>query len=179
MIEIIPKQEVKHPAWNNVAIGIGVILLLVSIVGTLGLRQINSNTKKTIEEFDLQLSQEMTEDESQLEGRVFLYRDKLNDFKKISENREYPLAFFDFIEKQVHENIFFKSLALDPVNNEVFLKGEAKNFQDLAEQVLILKTQDSVDNIALSSIEFGDSGEVIFGIDIIFTKDFFTTLIEI
>lgn len=178
MVEIIPKQEEKRPAWNNIILGVGVVFLLTSVIGVLGFRQINLNTEKFIEGLDFELSQVSTREESQLEDRVFLYRDKLNDFKKIAEARRYPIKFFNFIEKQVHEDIFFKALKLDPLDNMVFLEGEAKSFQDLAEQMLILKSQESVSNISLSSIEFGGKGEVIFGMDIVFMQDFFTTSIE-
>lgn len=179
MVEIIPKQEKKYPAWNNIILGIGVVFLLVSVVGVLGLRQLNLNTKKAIEGLDLELSQGKTQEESQLENRIFLYRDKLDDFKKISESRRHPIEFFTFIEKQVHENIFFKALLLNPSENKVFIEGEAKSFRDLAEQVLILKSQEGVSNISLSTIEFGGKGEVIFGMDIVFMQDFFITPSEI
>ena len=179
MVEIIPKQDTKRPAWNNVILVIAVVFLLVSVGGVLGLRQLNLNTKKIIEGLDLELSQGKTEEQSQLENIVFLYRDKLSDFRKISESRRYPIVFFNFIEEQVQENIFFKSLLLEPEDNKVFLEGEAKNFEDLAEQILILKSQESVDNVSLSSIKFGDRGEVVFGLDILFTQDFFTTSTEI
>lgn len=179
MVEIIPKQDTKRPAWNNIVLGIGVVFLLASVAGVLGLRQFNLNTEEFIKELDVQLSQSRTQEEVQLENRVFLYRDKLGDFKKISKDRRYPIEFFNFIEKQVHENIFFKALKLEPKDNTVFITGESKNFKDLAEQVLILKSQESVSSISLSSIEFGNKGEVVFGMDIVFMPDFFTTPTEI
>lgn len=181
MVEIIPKQAVKYPKWTNIMLGISFLLLIASFVSVLAFKQLQANTANVIDGFNIQLDEGKTQEELQLERKVFLYRDKLDDFARVAGDRTYPISFFPFIEQQVHEKVFFTSLNLTPKENKAHLLGEAATFQVLAEQLAILKTSDKVQGIQLSSIEFGKKGEVLFGLEMDFKQDFFTTrrLIEI
>lgn len=178
MIKIIPKQEIKYPKWMNIVLALSFLVLVASFASVLVLRQLQANTIKAIEKIDAQLTEGKTAEESELERRVLLFKDKLDDFARIAEARRHPVSFFELIERLTHQQVFFTSLLLIPKESKVQLLGKAESFQSLAEQILILKGDENIQSVSLASIVLGEGGGVSLGLDIIFQPEFFTTIKE-
>jgi hypothetical protein len=166
MVEIIPKTEVKMPAWQNISLYLSFGLLLMAVLAYFILNIYLDRAETTSKNLEETLAKEKTAEEIALEEEVLDYQRKIEDFSKLIGRHLFPSKFFEFIEKNSHPQVWFSKLDLNPKEGEVNLTGETDNFVVLYQQLQTFRANPLVRNLDLVGIAIGKEGRVNFGLNL-------------
>ncbi len=167
MIEIIP-QEQKGLFAGRLPLVLGVALCVV-FAGAFGiLLQLQGGSKKSIASLQNFLSTGATSSEKSLEQKVLTYQKKISDFGIFAQNRVDSLFVFQFLEQYTLPKVSFTSISVDVPNRHVVLQGESADFTTLKQQLLLFRQRTEVTSVALSNMNLGINGRIVFALDMTF-----------
>ena len=106
-----------------------------------------------------------------LEKKIFLARDKINDFVEIMNNHTWASNVFAFLEKYTHPKVLLTQFNFDRDNNLVGLSGRAESFETFGQQIQLFENGKYVEGVVLKRVGIAREGEIEFGIDISFNRD--------
>jgi len=168
MVEIIPKELPKLPKWINIVFYVLIFLAVLSIAIFLILRNSINESTENLANLNSQLLEKNLPETVDLEKEILAYRTQFQDFELIlGEHRENTRS-FTFLEQIVHPLVWFSSFDLNPSAEEVTLKGTAKNFNSLGQQILILKGREELNDFKLISASINDRAQIDFELNLFF-----------
>lgn len=172
MTEIIPKELPKLPGWLNILFYILVFLFIVSIATFFILNNSLNNSLRNLEDLESIISRDKTPKDLSLEAEILSYKEKIQDFRFISEEHKTNTKSFTFIEEIVHPFIWFSSYELFTKESKLLLFGEAKDFQSLGQQLLVLGEREELNDFKLTSASINKEGQIDFDLLIYFKPGF-------
>ena len=152
-------------------LSVGVFLL--SVGGFVLLLFLESRTQTKIEETEILLGTEKTQEEAQLEQDVLVVQTRLKDFAALLQLRKDVLPVFSFLETVVHPEVIFLSMNVDVNRQTMQLQGVAESFSVLDEQFVAFKAREELSSLSLTNLELGQHGGVNFQMEIQFPVTFF------
>ena len=166
MADIIPKQKVRYPLWFRVLSTAAAAFFLISIVSFFGLIYLNGHERERVESLENLLSQGKLPQEVTLEKQIFDVKERIEDFTSIVKTRKDMRPFLAFFEENTHPGIYFSQFSLDARKGTVSVTGSASSFQALEQQIQIFKGHEDMQEMILSSVGFGEEGQVSFGFEL-------------
>ena len=166
MADIIPKQKIRYPLWFRALSSASVAFFLISIVSFFGLIYLQGHEHNRAENLQTLLSQGKLPQEVELEEQIFAVKERIEDFTKVVRTRRDLRPFLAFFEENTHPGIYFSQFNLEAVNRTVSITGSAESFQALEQQIQIFKEHEDIGVMVLSSIGFGEEGQVSFGFEL-------------
>jgi len=109
-----------------------------------------------------QIAQVGTMEEKALELKVLTSKERIDDFSKLFQDHKKSSNFFKLMEESCHPQVWFSEVSLDSDRGEVLISGKSPNFQILGQQLFMLRGQDLIKEINLSSLSIGKGGETEF-----------------
>lgn len=168
MVDIIPKELPKLPKWVNTLFYVLVVLFIASIATFFILRSSIGKAVVSLEDLSNQLLAKNLPETIDLEKEILAYRTQFQDFEIILGEHKYNTKSFAFLEEIVHPFVWFSSFELQPLEEKVSLKGEAKDFNSLGQQLLILKNREDLNDFKLISATINKDAQIDFDIVIYF-----------
>jgi len=168
-IEIISKTKIKIPKSYIIFFSVcGVIFL--GLLASYGYLYISSkDIKEKIVEKDLALIKKPPEKE--LENYIFSTEKKINDFENLFSQHKKIYNIFPLLQGFTHPEAQFTSFSFSVSGNKLDLKGITKNFYSLGQQILILKNEPKLKQVAFSGITLEKDGRVSFALSLIFDPE--------
>tara|TARA_Y100000310_G_scaffold286984_1_gene311588 strand:+ start:485 stop:997 length:513 start_codon:yes stop_codon:yes gene_type:complete len=166
MADLIPKQKARYPLWFRAVSTAAAAFFLISIVSFFGLIYLNGHEQERVENLEILLSQGKLPQEISLEKRIFGVKERIEDFTNIVNTRKDMRPFLGFFEENTHPGIYFSQFSLNATKGTVSVTGSASSFQALEQQIQILKGHEGVEEMILSSVGFGEKGQVSFGFEL-------------
>lgn len=133
---------------------------------------LESRTQGKIDEAEMLLTTEKTVEETELEQEVFLARARLQDFSTLAAQRKNMLSAFSFLESTVHPDVTFLAVSVNTALQVMQLKGQAKSFAVLDEQLAVLQAKAEQSSLSLTDLRLGQTGGVDFQMEIQFPAAF-------
>ena len=172
MVEIIPKEVPRVPQWINVLFYVLLFLLIVGIVGFFVLNNFLKTSLNTLESLKSELKAKEVPAMVDLENEIKSYRNKFQDFSILLEDHKETTKSLGFLEQIVHPLVWFSSFNLTPQDERIDLKGEAKDFDSLGQQLFVLQDEKKINDFQLSNIAINRDGNVDFSLTIFFKPGF-------
>lgn len=134
---------------------------------------LESRTQTKIEEAEILLRAEKTQEEAQLEHDVLVVRTRLKDFTTLVQLKKDVLPVFSFLETVVHPEVTFLSMNVDANRHSMQLRGTAESFSALDEQLVVLQAREEPSSLSLTNLKLGGQGGVDFQMEVQFPAAFF------
>lgn len=166
-IEIIQKSKTKIPLWGKIFFGVSLVLALAAAGAYFYMNYSSQKTLQQIAETQGKIKS-LVDANRDMENRVLTYQKKINDFGILLSAHQDTLNVFSFLEEKTHPEIQLTGFDFDASKMSLALKGEAKSFVALGQQILILKGENILKNITLSEIKLGEGGKVSFSLQLVF-----------
>ncbi len=162
MVEIIPKKVPPLPSWLNILFYFSLALLVFCIVIYFFLGNSITKRQQTLSDLEESLVLGETSEKIALEKEIFKYQKKTEDFSQLIGEHLKSSKVFDFLQKNSHPRVWFSQFNLATKKRELELSGETQSFESLGQQLLILKGEDSVENVNLETVSISKGGKIGF-----------------
>jgi hypothetical protein len=100
-------------------------------------------------------------------------RDYIADFKILYENNPKSSAFFTAFQKWAHPKVSYSTFTLDVDGKKVTLHGTTSNFQNVMQQLALLKNESTIDSFDIENVQMDQSGGVSFDLSVTLKADIF------
>jgi methylaspartate ammonia-lyase len=172
-IEIIPKKAPKLPSWLNILLYFSLFLLVSSISSYFILAHLQKESEANLANLEKTLTEGRTLQNIALEEEVFDYQKKISAFSQLISQHLLTSNLFDFLERNCHPEVLFQKFNLDSRTRRLTLSGQTDDFSSLGQQLLILKSQDEIEEVNLAKISLGGKGEVEFTLNLSLIPEIF------
>lgn len=162
MVEIIPKELPKVPKWLNILFYVLVFLLIFSLVLFFLLRSSINKATASLEDLNNELAQKNLPETVDLEKEIIAYKTQFQDFELILGEHKENTKSFAFLEQVVHPFVYFSSFGLAPAEEKITLRGVAKDFNSLGQQLLILKGREEMNDFKLVTATINSRAQIDF-----------------
>lgn len=172
-VDIIPKAAEKTPLWQSIVFYFSIFCVLMTVASYF---LIDSSIKKADKEsskLKADIDRGKTEDQIELEKKVFDYKYKIESLDKLLNERFLSLNFFNFLEKNTHPEIWLREIKVDPRKLQATIIGEGENFQTVGQQISILKNGQGIGYLKINNILINTSGKIDFEASLNFNEQFF------
>jgi len=173
MVEIIPRRVAPLPFWLKILFYLLVTLLVISLLSFLILSSFQRRSAKTLQNLELEISQERTPQRILLESKILTEQKKIDNFTRLLETHYLASKIFPFLEENSHPQVWFSQLDINPKEGQVIVSGLAKSFSALGQQIYIFQKEALVQDLKLSEVALGKGGEIEFTLDFSFDPKFF------
>ncbi len=164
-MELIPKQAPKIPRWLDVLFYLSIGLLIFIFIAYFSISHFLKTSQKTLEDLDASISKEVSE-KATLKSKVLTARKKIDDFSVLINKHAKTSNALVFLEEQCHPSVWFRNFDLNTNEGKIVLSGEARDFEVLGQQMLILELEKSVKLAELSGISMKKEGKITFSLSL-------------
>ena len=159
MVQVIPRTTKQGRSLLKIILPWLSILLIVLVI--LGIFFFGSRIKSgqaRLSELTQEVAEGMSDEDTEIKDKLINYKKNVNNVVAILEERERVVEFYAFLEALVHPDIYFTKLDLNMETGVAQLKGVAKDFEVLGQQIQVFKETDYVykaetDNVTLDQEE--------------------------
>lgn len=109
-------------------------------------------------------------DEQQQKSLVNFYSQLIN-IQDLLTSRQTASTFFDFLEKNTHQNVYYQSLNLSLPEKNVKIEGNASNYNVLVQQLELFRRAPEIERVLLDDSRLGEGGGIRFSIRFIFKPE--------
>jgi len=191
VINLIP-ATIRKLAGEQLKLKILVIALIICLITILAVYFILNQIANQRESLAKELDSEIMAIETDLQ-RLKTNTQEIRDFsnllqtiKKLLEQHVISTRIFNLLETNTLPDVSYNALSLNPVLSTVNLKASARNYQDLAEQILIFQSLPDIESVVIDGITLKKPGEennekskkielVTFNISLKLNSNFFLT----
>ncbi|MBX4200949.1 hypothetical protein KW786_02355 [Candidatus Parcubacteria bacterium] len=111
------------------------------------------------------------------EAKFLDYKKKIDYFNSIIKNHKTSSNAFKFLEEKTLPDIWYSSIGILEVKNEITLTGEAQNMETLSHQVkLFEESKSDIRSVSLLNSKMGDQGRAQFSLTLSVYPKMFTPL---
>ena len=108
-----------------------------------------------------------SEDVKVKESKLALAGKYIGDFKILFESRPNVYDFFIAFQSWAHPKVVYSGFTFDVPSRKVTMSGSTSGFQNIIQQMAILKVEPTIESYEISNINLGETGEVTFNLDIV------------
>ena len=132
------------------------------------------NEEKKIIEEQIEAKKAEIPEKQELERVAHEYRNLIEDFKLVSQNRNTFSLFFNPFEEMVHPSVIIFSTRVNLEESVVNFTGEAEDITVLGQQFFALKNNKNIESVTLSSMEIEkEEKRVVFSFEAQLKENFF------
>lgn len=169
LVKIIPRAKPGVSLYLNFIPFISLFLLAAVIFVSFILERQVASLQEKKEKLEESLAYSQVEKD--LEQKMFVLSEKIEDFAKLWKEHKKVSNFFELLKSLTHPKVQFLSLELNTTTREVKLSGKTETLKTLAEQILILKSQEHIENLKANNISLDSEGEVNFNLTFNFSEE--------
>lgn len=161
--------------WMNAIFYFACVLLIVTIFCyCIFAFKVYLQSQK-INELDKKLAVYGTDQQKESEKKVLDYKKKIDDFTTIINSHKISLNVFSFIEEKTLPDIWFSSINVSEVKDEINLSGESKNMETLSRQIKTFEeSKDYIKDINVLNSQVEQQGKIIFTLNLSLNPNIFT-----
>ena len=176
-VEIIPKKRtvVSKPGISpfNILYYLALILLFIAFLSYFWINISYKKSKQELAGIEAAIAEKETKKVKSLEERVLLAKEKIETFTALFRRHKKTTNLFDFLKQNCHKKAFFSRTEIDAEQSIVKLTGKVESLRALAEQILIFREQDLVNNLTLLEVNIGKKGGIDFEIKLSLNSQIF------
>ena len=145
---------------SNHLIAVSLSLLTVIVILCFGLWGYKMHLSDKINGTIVEINNLQDKRDFELEADFANLKEKIEDFKKISEVHVYPSNIFKILEELTIPQIKFVGFEADLLEAELTLKVESIDYNTLAKQIVVFEDDSRIEEVNLSGVKLSDSGKV-------------------
>lgn len=171
MVQVIP-QTTRTPGatFRKIAPWFSLILVIIVIGLYFWFNYQLIEARATYENVSEKLSTAQSEADKDLETRIKLFKTRTEDVLKILRERLLTSVVFDFIEANIHPDVYFDGLTFNQGSRTLELGGVALDYKSLGAQMSVLDDEDFIKTIRLNKVSITSEGDVRFSFEIELVK---------
>lgn len=174
VIEQLSREPPRTPGWSGRLLMFSSTIFLFSLFIYLGIifgyrPYLDSEVKKLnnqIQSFAQQIPLEEQE-------KIIAFYSQLVNLRSLLAGHTAVSPFFEWLERNTHQNVFFSKLTLNIQGQQAVFVGTAKTVVDMAEQLQVFQERPEVRRATFSSVTIGSAGTWQFNATLILDPRFF------
>lgn len=151
-VEIVPRPKTKPSKIISILLYVSLVFLILTAGAYF---QLSSIEKKRTQELDglkeTLVQKETSSDLKQLQGRLIVYKEKIDKVSFLLDSYRVGTNFFKFLEKYTHPKVRVSSVNVAISDSEVSVSGETTNFTTLIQQMYVFERNPQVRGLKLST----------------------------
>ncbi|MDD4531205.1 MAG: hypothetical protein PHH21_00665 [Candidatus Pacebacteria bacterium] len=165
-IEIEQTKKKNTPRENNFLI-LSILLLLAAFLAYFYLSMfVLSGKEAEASKLNSQLAALGKEDVQSKEAALTQAGIYIGDFKLLLENNPKTSRFFDTFQKWVHPRVVYSNMKFDVSSRKVTMAGQTSGFQNVMQQIALLRREQTIESYQISNVQLADSGQVSFDLEV-------------
>jgi len=170
-IEIAPEKTESHLKENLILV-FSVVVFLISLSVYFYFNNIIFTQKQTeFNNLNLEYNTLASADVKAKESELYLAGKYIGDFKILFENNPKISGFFTSFQKWTHPKVVYSGFTFDVPSRKVTMAGSTAGFQNIIQQIAILRIEPTIESYEISNINLSESGDVTFNLDLIIRPD--------
>jgi len=161
---IIPRSTNRAPGWVNILLWTSLIILVITLVGYFGIKSGISSLGEEIEETQQKIVNIETPENQKIEKNLLIYQAQAGYFTQALTERHYPTKVFTLLEKLTYPDVVFTSFNFNQEKYQISLQGYASSFQVVGEQLSVMREDEFIQEVEITSLTIGEKGEINLGI---------------
>ncbi|MCK9445588.1 hypothetical protein M0Q50_01680 [bacterium] len=101
------------------------------------------------------------------ENELALAGKYIGDFKILFQSNPNVYGFFIAFQSWTHPKVVYSGFTFDVPSRKVTMSGSTAGFQNIMQQIAILKVEPTIESYEISNINLGETGEVTFNLDMV------------
>ncbi len=162
IVNIIPRSKPQESKYIPYWLGASVLLLIVVAGGYFFINSQIQAKEREIEEIEgkLSLSRSAMKQRSEMKD----ISEKVKVFSDIFKEHRYSSEAIRFLKELCHPNVQFVSLYLNlkSFSHRAEISAETSDFNTLIEQIILLKENEFIENVKISTVSLNKEGKVNF-----------------
>lgn len=171
-IEIAPVKK-ETSLKENLILLFAILVLLISSGIYFYLSSIIIQKQTELGNVNLELSTLAGSDVKAKEDELALAGKYISDFKILYENNPKVSGFFATFSKWTHPKVTYSGFSLDVTTRKVTMAGTTNGFQNIMQQIAILKRETSIESYEISNVNLSETGAVTFNLDVVLKPEVF------
>jgi Tfp pilus assembly protein PilN len=171
MVQVIPKTtRAPGDSFRRIVPWFSLILVVVVIGLYFWFEHQFTIAEETYKVVSDELRAAEKESDKALETRIKLFKERSEDLFKILEKRLLTSVVFDFIEANIHPDVYFTDLTFNQNSKTLELSGSALDYNSLGAQMAVLDNDNFITNIKLNRVSLNSEGNIDFSFEIELVK---------
>jgi len=171
MVQVIPKTtRSPRETIQRIVPWISILLVIIIIGLYFWFNYQLTIAKETYDKASNELSAAQSEADKELETRIRLFKERTRDVFELLNKRLLTSNVFNFLEANVHPDVYFDNLVFNQGSRTLELSGVAIDYKNLGEQMSVLDNEDFINNITLNRVQLNPEGNVGFNFEIELAK---------
>lgn len=175
MPEIIPRAKAKTPSWIKLLLVFSLVILGGSLFSYFAVGWAQEDIRQEADQVHQEISALATPENQVLEKEVKIAQHQINNFSSLLSAHQNSSAFFDLLKSVVHPGVVVQGFNLNLEQERVEIRGQAKNFQDIGEQVLAWQEEAKVKEVGFTELSLGEEKDIYFTLDLVLDPALFKT----
>ena len=137
-----------------------VLVLILILAGIFygSLKFYKASLKKRNQELQERIQENKKRKAELQKEEVFNFQGKIDILEELLKKHLYWTTFFRFLEESTMPKVYFTNFSADVSDNQVNLEGITPSLSALAQQIVVFKTQELVEEVKLLNLNFVEEG---------------------
>lgn len=171
-IEIAPVKK-ENSLNENLILIFSIIILLASSGIYFYLSTVSSQKNSELIELNGQFSTLAGSDVKAKEDELTEAGKYISDFKILYENNPKVSGLLTSFSRWTHPKVTYSSFAFDVTARKATMAGTTNGFQNIMQQIAILKKETTIESYQISNVNLAESGLVTFNLDVVLKPEVF------
>jgi len=171
--ELLYALKGKKFWWMDIVFYFFIAFLFLTIIFYFVLDIEISAQRHKIEKLSQDIEKFGTEEQKEIEKKVFDYQKKIADVSKLLGSHKVPSNFFELIKQITLPEVYFSTVTLSTENSETQLRGQTGNLENLAKQLAVLRENENIQSIERFSVKLDEEAKVIFDLTLLLFPELF------
>jgi len=170
-LDLYSKEET--PTWKKILFVVSIVITFVVLI-IFTYNQFSKIPQKSamISSVNIELAKQGTEEQQKERDYVLEAESKLNEFKKIYDEKVDFDEFFAEFSSWVYPRVAFSSLSIDVSEAKLSIKGQTDTLQSIMQQLILLDAKKDILSYTISNIQV-TSGPVSFDLELNINPELF------
>lgn len=165
-IEIAPVKK-ETSLKENLVLLLAIFVLLVSSGVYFYLNNIAIQKQNKLGQLNNELASLAGSDVKAKEDELAVAGKYIADFKILFENNPKVSGFFTSFSKWTHPKVSYSGFTFDVPTRKVTMAGTTSGFQNIMQQIAILKKESTIESYEISNVNLSETGAVTFNLDVV------------
>ncbi|MFA5431648.1 MAG: hypothetical protein WC319_02045 [Candidatus Paceibacterota bacterium] len=169
-IEIVPEKKENHIIENIVLI-FSVVVFLISLGSFFYFNSILTQKKAELVSLTNQLNSLTKPDMQEKVATLEEAGKYIADFKTLFQGNPNVNGFFLAFQSWTHPKVVYSGFTFDVTSRKATMVGSTVGFQNIMQQLAILKAEKTFESYEVSNINLGENGEITFNLNLVTKAD--------
>lgn len=151
-VEIVPRPKSKPSKIISILLYVSLAFLILAAGAYLQLKSVEEKRTQELDSLrETIVQKETSSDLKQLQGRLIVYKEKIDKISFLLDSYRVGTNFFKFLEKYTHPKVRLSDVSVAISDSIVSISGETANFTTLIQQLYIFENNPQVRDLKLST----------------------------